>query len=420
MLLVGGTMLESEVLQYAIDNGIIDTTLIQEQIRMKKNNELLQKHPYKIWEGKDGKWHSYLPDKQKGRIPRKRNTREELEEIIIDYWKKQQDSPTIREVFDEWNTRRLDLNKISRATFTRNQQIFDRHFKDFGNRRIRNVSPSDISDFLEKQIPENNLSAKGFSNLKGITKGLLMRAKRKGYIDFSVREMFDDLDISEVQFTKHIKEDEEEVFNEIETARIIKYLTENMDILNASILLMFVTGIRCGEVAALKREDFTDVSVKIRRTETRYKSETGYKYEIKDFPKTKAGVREIAIPSDFQWVIKFLLENGGEDFVVSGKKRYPTYTIRRRLYRICNLLNIQKRSPHKIRKTYASILLDNNIDERFVISQMGHTSIECTEKFYHRNRRDIEEKVELLSAVPDFKAPQWYQKNVQRYQKVSR
>ena len=41
------------VLQYAIAHGMIDLSYVQEQIEMNKRKELLDNHPYKIWEGKD-------------------------------------------------------------------------------------------------------------------------------------------------------------------------------------------------------------------------------------------------------------------------------------------------------------------------------------------------------------------------------
>lgn len=49
-----------------------------------------------------------------------------------------------------------------------------------------------------------------------------------------------------------------------------------------------------------------------------------------------------------------------------------------------------------------TILLDNNVDRRLVEGQMGHADIITTETRYHRNRRSIENKQEVLSAIPDF------------------
>ena len=58
-------MTQEEILKYAVQNGMIDMSYMQECIEMNKRKELLSKHPYKIWQGKDGKWRSYLRTKRK-------------------------------------------------------------------------------------------------------------------------------------------------------------------------------------------------------------------------------------------------------------------------------------------------------------------------------------------------------------------
>ena len=89
-------------------------------------------------------------------------------------------------------------------------------------------------------------------------------------------------------------------------------------------------------------------------------------------------------------------------FVNNHGERLTTNCFRRRLERVCKWVGVYHKSPHKIRKTYGSILLDNNVDKNLVIQQMGHTDIVITENHYHRNRKSIEKKVEILSAIPDF------------------
>jgi len=37
-------------LQYAINEGIIDISYVQEKVEMNKRKEFLTKHPYKIWQ----------------------------------------------------------------------------------------------------------------------------------------------------------------------------------------------------------------------------------------------------------------------------------------------------------------------------------------------------------------------------------
>ena len=394
-------------MQYAIERGMIDLSYVQEQIKMNQRRELLEKHPYAIWEGKDGNWHTYLPDKEKGRVPKKRTTKEAIEDVVAEYWEAEMENPTIREVFEEWNDRRLKLEKIQPSTNERNAYIFDKFFKEIENERIKSIKPEKWGEFLEEQIPKYKLTAKSFSNLKGVTYGFLRRAKKRKLIEFNVVETFMDLDISDVEFKKVIKEDYQEVFNEVEMPIMLEYLEKNIDIINLGILLMFVTGIRIGEAVALKHSDFDGNAFNIRRTETRYydKENKRHVYTVKEFPKSQAGVRTSIIPNDYSWLAQRLkLQNPFDEYIfVKNGKRLTTASLRSRLRRICKKVNIYHKSPHKIRKTYGTILLDNHIDNQLIMGQMGHTDISCTENHYHRNRKTVERKMEILSNIPEFK-----------------
>lgn len=397
---------KNEILNYALQSGIIDINTIQTQIEMNERKKYLEMHEYKKWQDEKGKWNTYLPDEKKGRIRKKKATEKEIDNEIISFWRGKVENPTLDDVFNEWNDRRLELQKISPATHIRNKQCYNRHYKDFGKKKIKLVDSEVIIDFLEEQIPMHNLSAKAFSNLKGITKGFLKRAKKRKLIDWSIEEAFYDLDVSDVDFKKTIKEDYEEVFNENEMSKVMDYLLKNQDAKNIGIMLMFVTGIRVGELVALKHEVFEDKYFKIRRSETRYVNSDGKQvYEVKEYPKTQAGVRDVVIPSDYMWLmnrIRLLNPFGEYIFVDEKGKRMTTNCFRRRLERICRELGIYRKSPHKIRKTYGSILLDNNVDNRMVEGLMGHTDISTTETRYHRNRRTIDNKQNVLSAIPEF------------------
>ena len=216
-----------------------------------------------------------------------------------------------------------------------------------------------------------------------------------------------DMDISDSVFQRSIKEEDEVVFSEDELPQYIECLEKDMDLKNLGILLMFLTGIRVGELVTLKHSDFDGNTIKIRRTETRVPIEKGkYDYRIKEFPKTQAGVRTVIIPKDYTWVAqKLKLSNPFQEyiFVTDAGKRMTTNVIRRRMERTCKKAKIKPKSPHKARRTFASILLDNNVDERMVIDLMGHTDIKCTEGYYHKNRRSVDKKEEILSSIPDFR-----------------
>lgn len=48
-------------LQYLINHGIIDEACIHEQVEAMKRKELLELHPYEIYQGSDGNFYTYLP-----------------------------------------------------------------------------------------------------------------------------------------------------------------------------------------------------------------------------------------------------------------------------------------------------------------------------------------------------------------------
>lgn len=393
------------LLNQAIKMGIIDLSDLQRQYNLMRKKEALEKHPYDIWCGTNGYWYTYLPDENGGRSQKKRRDREALEELIFQYWNKKETLITIEEAFNEWNTHRYTIGRVSKSTFDRNEQTFNRHYSEMKKLDIQLLDEDALSTFLEWEITKKDLTSKAFSNLKGITRGFLKRAKKLGYTTLDVTKALDDLDVSDRVFAKHIKESDEEVFDDYETRRIVTYLSENLDRKNAGLLLIFVTGVRIGELVCLKSEDFQNHTIRIRRTESRYRGEDGkYVYTVKETPKTSAGIRDVVLPKTYYWLEEYLCNREGFLFVNNRGKRMTTNCFRRRLARICKRLEITPKSPHKIRKTYGSILLDNHVDNRFIQDQMGHTDIRITERHYHRNRKDLETKIDILAAIPDFEA----------------
>lgn len=365
-------------------------------------------HSRPITEGKDGYWRTYLPDASKPNNRRliKKRTKEAVIQEVVAYYQQESENPTIEEMFNEWNDHRLELGKIADSTHLRNQQEFTRHYDTFGKRKIKSVTPDELEDFLENEIARFNLTAKAFSNLKAISKGFLLRAKKQQLISFNVTELFDDMDVSDRSFKKTIKEDYQEVFNDEETEIIMNYLIDNFDIWNAGILLLFLTGIRIGELVTLKHSDFGGNTIKIRRTESRYRENGKDVYIVKEFPKSKAGVRTAVVPTAYTSLLQriYRLNPFSEYLFVNNGNRIKTHSIRNRLKLICKKLGIYPKSPHKVRKTYGSILLDNNVDKRLIQDLMGHTDISITENYYHRNRKQMHEKVKIISELPEFMA----------------
>lgn len=388
-----------------MENHIIDLSYVQEKIEMAKREEILKQHSYKIWQGKDSKWYTYLPDKKNGRKLVKRNSLKGVEDVVILFWKSEMENPTVKEIFIEWADRKLETGEIKSPTYERYKIDFGRFFCCFGERKIKSITEDEIEDFLIDCITKFHLTQKGYSNLRILVYGIFKRARKKKYIQFGITEVINNMEISRKIFKSSRKSDSEEIFDDEEFKKMENCLMQKPDLINLGLLLMFFTGIRVGELAGLKWSDFHGNSIKIKRTETRYRNEGGkYVYGIKESTKTEAGIREVIIPPQCMWIIKRIrcINPFGEYMFEKNGNRLKTYSYRKRLYRVCDQVGIPRRSPHKIRKTYASILLDNHVSEKVIIDLMGHTDIQCTNRYYGRNRKTNEKKAEILNNIPEF------------------
>ena len=395
--------MDNDLLKYAIENDMIDISYVQEQMQMKKRNELLGKHPYKIWQGKNGKWYTYLPDDStEGRVLKKRNSEDDIEDVVISYWREQTENPTVDEVFRNWISKKIERNEISKATRDRYYRQYNESFSTFGRKRIRDISEYEIEDFMVTTLHEKNMTAKGFSNFRTLIFGIFKYAKKMKFINYSITQLVNDMEISRKSFRSNKKDDDELVFMDDELPRVIDYLKYNEDIMNIGLLILFKSGLRIGELAALKCEDVTGNIIHVHRTEICYKEDGKRIFEVRDFPKTEAGVRDVVIPKKYmQYLIKARNSSSGEYMFESNGKRIMTYQFRNRLKMVCRKTNVVSKSPHKVRKTYASMLIDSGISESVIISQMGHTDIRTTKGFYYRNRNSEKSKADIINSVED-------------------
>lgn len=389
-------------MHYALENGMIDLAYVQEQIELNKRKELLEKHPYRIWEGKDGKWYTYFPDNDAKRVLRKRKTKQDLEKLVCNFWEKKAENPTIHEIFNMWIQKKLEYKEIQKGSADRYEGDFTRFFVNsgFSKRHIRQIEEDDIEDFVRSQIAEHGLSIKTYSGLRIIVKGIFQYAKKYKWTDISISEFFGDLDISRNTFKKKVKEREDEVLAEDEIPKVVEHLKSDPTVWNLGVLLILQTGLRVGELSALKREDWQGDILKVRRHEVRMKNADGKNIVcVRELAKTEAGVRDIVLSDGGKETLSRLVNrnpNGTYLFENSSGKRIRGNTFNKRLDTVLKKLNMHHRSIHKLRKTYCTMLIDAGCEDAVIMNQMGHASIETSRKYYYFCNRTKQHQAEQI------------------------
>ena len=384
-----------QLLHYALENGIIDMSSIEQQCNMIKRREILEQQ--KIWQGKNGRWYTYLPgDDGKRRQVSKKN-RSDLEDCIVDFWIDKAVNPTVKEIFEEWVERKVRYNDICGATADRYEDDFKNYFQTFGKRKIKSITEMEIEDFLRSTVADNELTRKAYANVRTLVYGIFRLARKKKLTKLDIKLVVEDIDFSRNSFRHTQRDSSTQIFLVSEEEKVMKYLTNNIDVMNLALLLMFKTGLRIGEVVALEVGDIKGNRVHVSKTETRVDNH----FTIKDHPKTDAGFRDVIVKNDYFWMlerIKNLPRTGKYLFELDGK-RVTAQRLRRRLYKACDKAGIDRKSPHKVRKTYGTKLIDSGITQAIAIEQMGHTDISCLQKHYYFNRFDDEIKAKKINQI---------------------
>lgn len=397
---------KSELLKYAIENGIIDLNTIQAEVEMNERKKYLEMHEHKIWLASDGYWKTFLPDSEKGRRVVKRKTKEEITEAVCDFYKSLENEPTIEQVFNSWLDDKLLYGEIRKQSYDRYKTDFDRFFinnksfKNFGKRKLKYLDEEDLERFIRLTIADMELTQKAYSGLRTIVNGIFRYAKKKRFTNISITEFMGDLDISRKAFKKTVKYKEDEVYQEYEAEKLTEYLaSQTNDIRCLGLLLIFQTGLRIGELCGLKPEDLSTKFIHITRSEVKYKDEEGkWQMDVQAFPKSEAGDRFVIRTDAADKTIECILNarSDGEYLFCENGKRLRSNSFRRKLERVCAKLGIKYKSNHKIRKTYGTMLIDGNVDDAVVAEQMGHVDISTTRKYYYFSNKGEDKKIEQI------------------------
>lgn len=413
-----------DILQYAIDNDIINMDDVREKIMKKENGKYLEMHNkhHKIWfDEKANQWMTYMdePSSKRGFVLKRRKEKADLEKLIIEYYRAIEDKPRIADVFHEWLDLKYSYGEISAQTKTRYENDFKRFFSidsEISRKYISDITDIELEMFIKGCIKKYKLTKKTYGGLKILLKGIFRHARKKKLTAIIISVFFDELDLSKNIFAmQEKKSDSEEVYSEEEIPLIKDYLLQKDTLRYLGVLLVFVTGMRVGELSALKPEDVfikgKSGSIHVCRTEVHYSEEdkNGKRknvVKVQDFAKSEAGNRHIILNSFAVQVlerIKELNPNPKEYLFEENEQRIKIRGFSGALRRTCKSLDIPFRPMHKIRKTYGTTLLDNQVSESLVAYQMGHSDISTTKKYYYRNNKTTEHKIEeiekALSAI---------------------
>lgn len=397
---------KNDSLQYAIQNGIIDLAYVQEQIEMKKRQDILSKHCYKIWQGKDGKWYTYIQNEDNTRKLIKRTSKKAIEDYVVSLYKKNEDAQkTFLDMYYKW--RKTQDIMVSYNTVAKYNTDFKRYFednKDFVQKNISCITEDDIKTFLVLTIKSKKLCKKACKTLFGYINNTFNCAKINKIIESNPMDF-----LTLKNFYKFCVEQERNPDKILVSDTDMKKLYEQFyDDYNKkptyiptyAVHLASLTGMRVGELSALRWDCITDNYIIINKSEKYDKINKVYYIDSTKNEKSRIFPITPEIMEILHNVKKAELRSGNfcEWVFANENGRVHAPVISSCMKNKCRQADITEKGIHALRRTINSKMRCNGVSAVIAASLLGHTE-EVNEKHYTFDITSINKKADIVSKI---------------------
>lgn len=405
------TELAHMILQEYFNSGNVDVDKTLEEFIMSRRAEMIKKHEknHSIWYSDTReRWCTKLGSGAEKRML-VRKERRDLENAIIEFYLADERlTATVDDVFQNWIQYESERTDHTAKTINEYENEYKKYLAgtDFASLPIHTITEMDIVRLLRMIVTEGEkIPQKRYAAVKTVIRALFNYARIYMEIDcISVKNIMDDLRFPNAAFKKTITDDTNQIFKHSEVKLIKDALKDTENLLELGILLAIETGVRVGELCTLKRECLNGDYLLIKFSEHKCRLNGIYQYYIGAPKKNKE--RDVVLNDDAKRIVQKILSLHDSEWLFPDQtdttQWRKAHCFDGAIRRVCKRLGIAKRSMHKLRKTYASYILENRdkgVTDKIAQVQLGHNDIDTTHKAYYYDIYDKKEKVNILSSI---------------------
>ena len=295
---------------------------------------------------------------------------------------------TISTLIEEWLC--INQNRIKPSTYQRYLGFYKNHIQSIiGHLQTVHISPTVIYEFAVNRL-NAGLSRQTVNSILIF----LHSCFKYGHRQYN-------LPLPEFQYFSCYQK-EMRVFSQDEQNKLVSYLNENIDIYKFGVLLTLYTGIRIGELCALKWEDIENDCIHIRHTMLRLKKESGVGTEIiVGSPKTRKSQRIIPLPSMLLDRIEQFRNCYDNQTYILGTDNLPITEPRVMQYKFKQYLKdigIEGATFHTLRHTFATRCVECDFDIKSLSEILGHSNVQTTlNRYVHSSLNQKRIQMEKLN-----------------------
>ena len=298
---------------------------------------------------------------------------------------------TIREIAVAWKEYKRPY--VKQSTMAAYVLILENHIIPcFGN--SDSLHEKEVQTFVLQKL-DNGLSIKSVKDILIVLKMVMKFGVKNEWMSYCEWD---------IKYPTTSTNKELEVLSVANHRIILNYIQSHFSFMGLGIYISLSTGLRIGEICALKWNDINEIdgTITVRRTIERiYIIEGGRKHTelVINTPKTKNSCREIPMSKELLAMIKPLKKIVNNDFYMLTNDKHPTEprTYRNYYNKFMTTLGIPKLKYHGLRHSFATRCIEAGCDYKTVSVLLGHSNISTTLNLYvHPN---MEQKKRCISKM---------------------
>ena len=297
---------------------------------------------------------------------------------------------------DEWLC--MNRSKVKESTVVKYQSAFKNHIKPFfGGCKPEAITSEMTAEFVDQIIHTKRLSPKTAKDLAVLFKTVLKYAAKNS-------ESMKIIDVAMPKTTpKQIR-----VLSKEEQQRLIRFLMKEMNPFKFGVLFALMTGLRVGEVCALRYGDvdLEERTVTVRETMQRIRNTDGTGSKTKIIltaPKSHTSARVVPLTSNAYELCKTTLDTASPNaFLLTGSEEIliEPRVLQYRIKQFSAACGIEDMHFHVLRHTFATRCVEVGFEIKSLSEVLGHSSPRITlERYVHSSLEFKRQNMTKLEAI---------------------
>lgn len=304
---------------------------------------------------------------------------------------------------DEWLS--LRKSSIRESTYIKYDTVLEKHIKPkLGGCFPMGITTGVVDDFTRELLFKEKLAVKTAHDILVVLHSILK------YISSQFPGTAPTV---EIKYPREIRK-EMRVLSRDEQERFVKYLLENMDECKFAVLLMLDSGIRIGEMCALKwgninlKEQTIRITETLQRLHDAEKTGEAHTHIVIGAPKSGTSMRTIPLTERaVRLCQRFAVENDNA-YVLTGTEKYmEPRTLQYRIEKYTKECGLEGVHAHTLRHTFATRAVEVGFEIKSLSEVLGHSTTTITlERYVHSSMELKRSNMDKLTAVGLWDSPQ--------------